>query len=143
MVNENKGLNFILEILFPKYNIHQLEYASMTRVKEYICSISAIMIDDLCIMMFLASIQYDNAFIWVWLIRTKFVWNNQLPIQLAQYKIRFTRFHYLPYKLLYALVVKWNKAFRCLLIRLYTSYLYCVNKNVVKICLHNQYYTIC
>ena len=65
MVNENKGLNFILEILFPKYNIHQLEYAFMTRVKEYICSISAIMIDDLCIMMFLASIQYDIAFILV------------------------------------------------------------------------------
>ena len=65
MFNENKRLNFILELLFPKYNIHQLEYAIMTRLKEYICSISAIMIDDLCIMMFLASIQYDNAFIWV------------------------------------------------------------------------------
>ena len=65
MVNENKRLNFILEILLPKYSIHELEYAFIARVKEYICSISAIMIDDLCIMMFLASIQYDNAFIWV------------------------------------------------------------------------------
>ena len=54
LVNENNGINFILEILIPTNSIHQLDYAFITRVKEYICSISAVMIDDLCIMMFLA-----------------------------------------------------------------------------------------
>ena len=58
--------------------------------------------NELCIMLFWVSFQYDNAFIWGLMDLYEIHLEQPYSIHLTQRKIRLSGFEYLPYKLLYA-----------------------------------------
>ena len=58
--------------------------------------------NELCIMLFWVSFQYDNAFIWGLMDLYEIHLEQPYSIHLTQRKIRLSSFEYLPYKLLYA-----------------------------------------
>ena len=63
---------------------------------------SVTLTNELCIMLFWVSFQYNNAFIWGLMDLYKIYLEQPYSMDLTQQKIRLSSFEYLPYKLLYA-----------------------------------------
>ena len=63
---------------------------------------SVILTNELCIMLFWVSFQYNNAFIWGLMDLYKIYLEQPYSMDLTQQKIRLSSFEYLPYKLLHA-----------------------------------------